>query len=87
MKIEEEIPQKEFRNACQKAAVNLLFISLQMSEIHAHFFKRHETAHRQFNALILHGQHPAPLSVSVIKGENCPNARLFFHKKKLFLIL
>lgn len=69
MKIEEEIRQPAFRNAYQKAVINLLFTSSWLVGKQAEFFKPFGITGQQFNILrILKGQHPKSISATVIKS-------------------
>lgn len=68
MKIEEEIQQRKFRSVYHKTAINLLFTSLRMGEVHAQFFKKYDLTIQQFSVLrILRVQYPTPLSARSIK--------------------
>ncbi|MFM8911547.1 MAG: MarR family winged helix-turn-helix transcriptional regulator [Flammeovirgaceae bacterium] len=69
MKIEEEIKQPKFRNAHQKAVVNLLYTANWLLDKNASFFKEFGITNQQFNILrILRGQHPNKISGSEIKS-------------------
>ena len=69
MKIEEEISQPKFRNARQKAVVNLIFTSNWLNNKQQEFFKPHGITAQQFNILrILKGQHPNSISATSIKS-------------------
>lgn len=69
MKIEEEIKQTRFRNAHQKAVINLLFTSHWLENKHSDFFKAFGITGSQFNILrILRGSHPEKISAAEIKS-------------------
>lgn len=69
MKIEEEIKQAKFRNAHQKAVINLLYTANWLLDKNASFFKGYAITNQQFNILrILRGQHPKKISGSEIKS-------------------
>jgi len=69
MKIEDEIQQSTFRNAYQKAVINLLFTSGWMTNKQQEFFKPYGITGQQFNILrILKGQHPKSISATAIKA-------------------
>jgi DNA-binding MarR family transcriptional regulator len=68
MKIEEEIKQPKFRDAYQKAVINLLFTANWMQSRNQEFFKDYGITAHQFNILrILKGQHPQSISATEIK--------------------
>jgi DNA-binding MarR family transcriptional regulator len=69
MKIEEEIKQPKFRDAYQKAVINLLFTANWMQNRNQEFFKDYGITAHQFNILrILKGQHPSSISATEIKS-------------------
>jgi DNA-binding MarR family transcriptional regulator len=69
MKIEEEIRQPTFRNAYQKAVINLIFTSSWLTGKQEEFFKPFGITGQQFNILrILKGQHPKSISATAIKS-------------------
>ncbi|MEQ8927656.1 MAG: MarR family transcriptional regulator [Fulvivirga sp.] len=69
MKFEEEIKQRKFRSAQQKATLNLLFTSNWLSNKHKDFFKEYGLTPQQYNVLrILRGQFPNSISTSDIKN-------------------
>src|SRR5688572_14068516 len=69
MKIEEEIKQPKFRDAWQKAVVNLLYTANWLQNKNQEFFKSYGITAQQFNILrILKGQHPASISATEIKS-------------------
>lgn len=69
MKIEDEIKQPKFNNACQKAVINLIFTTGWLQAKHQDFFKSAGITNQQFNILrILKGQHPKSISASEIKA-------------------
>ena len=69
MRIEDEIKQQKFRNAQQKAIINLLYTSSWLQSKHQEFFKPFNITAQQFNILrILKGQLPASTSATEIKS-------------------
>lgn len=69
MKIEEEIQQSKFRNAHQKAVVNLIYTTSWLQNKQLDFFKPFGITPQQFNILrILKGQHPKSISATEIKN-------------------
>jgi DNA-binding MarR family transcriptional regulator len=68
MKIEEEISQSRFRNAHQKAAVNLLYTANWIENKMRVILGPFDITTQQYNILrILRGSHPRGLSASDIK--------------------
>ena len=69
MKIEEAIKQPKFRNAQQKAVINLLYTTSWLQSKQQTFFKPFNITAQQFNILrILRGQLPASTSATEIKS-------------------
>jgi DNA-binding MarR family transcriptional regulator len=69
MKIEDEIKQKKFINAHQKAVINLVYTVNWMQDKHQKVFKSFNITAQQFNILrILKGQHPNSTSATEIKA-------------------
>lgn len=69
MKIEDEIKQKKFINAHQKAVINLVYTVNWMQDRHQKVFKSFNITAQQFNILrILKGQHPNSTSATEIKA-------------------
>jgi DNA-binding MarR family transcriptional regulator len=69
MKIEDEIKQPKFRNAHQKAVINLLYTANWLIDKNNSFFKSYRITNQQFNILrILRGQHPTKISGAEIKN-------------------
>jgi DNA-binding MarR family transcriptional regulator len=69
MKIEEEIKQKKFKSAEQKALINLIYTSNWLQAKQQDFFKSFGITGQQFNILrILRGQHPDSISATEIKS-------------------
>lgn len=67
-KIEEEIQQKKFKTAHQKAVINLIYTANWLQNKHQGFFKLYGITGQQFNILrILKGQHPKSISAKDIK--------------------
>jgi len=68
MELKKEIKQKQFINEWQKGIVNVIFTYNWLKErIKAHL-KPHGITMQQFNVLrILNGQHPKPISTSIIR--------------------
>ncbi len=68
MAIEDDIQQTQFRNAYQKAAINLLYTSSWLEGQQKGFFKQYGITNQQFNILrILRGQFPNKISGADIK--------------------
>lgn len=68
MEIEKAIKQTKFRNAFQKAAINLIYTSSWLEGQQKGFFKQHGITNQQFNILrILRGQFPNKISGADIK--------------------
>ena len=68
MKIEDEIQQKAFHSAHQKAVVNLIYTSNWLIGTHQKFLSVFGLTTQQFNILrILRGQHPNGVSATTIK--------------------
>ena len=68
MGIEQDIQQSRFRNAHQKAAVNLLFTGAWLRDKMKIIFDREDITAQQFNILrILRGSFPNPLSTLQIR--------------------
>ena len=69
MKIEDEIKQPKFRDAYQKAVINLLYTANWLQSKNQEFFKSYGITANQFNILrILKGQHPNSISATEIKS-------------------
>jgi len=69
MKIEDEIKQKKFISAHQKAVINLVYTVNWMQGEHQKVFKSFNITPQQFNILrILKGQHPNSTSATEIKA-------------------
>jgi DNA-binding MarR family transcriptional regulator len=69
MKIEDEIKQPRFRDAYQKAVINLLYTANWLQNKNQEFFKSYGITGSQFNILrILKGQHPGRISATEIKS-------------------
>ncbi len=68
MGIDKDIQQTIFRNAHQKAAINLIFTVGWMRDRTRQFFETHDITPQQFNILrILRGSFPQPLSTLQIR--------------------
>jgi DNA-binding MarR family transcriptional regulator len=68
MEIEKAIKQTKFRNAYQKAAINLIYTSGWLEGMQKSFFKQYGITNQQFNILrILRGQFPNKISGADIK--------------------
>ncbi len=68
MKLEDAIKQKYFRNEWQKATINLLYTHNWAESKVKEFLAPFELTPQQFNILrILRGQHPKPVTTSVIR--------------------
>jgi DNA-binding MarR family transcriptional regulator len=69
MGIESDIQQSKFRNARQKALINLIYTSNWLLTKQQHFLKPYGITTHQFNILrILRGQHPKSISGTAIKS-------------------
>ncbi|HEY8935537.1 MAG TPA: MarR family transcriptional regulator [Cyclobacteriaceae bacterium] len=69
MKIEEEIKQSKFRNAHQKAIINLIYTTNWLFTKQQDLIKPYGITWQQFNILrILRGQHPKSISGTEIKS-------------------
>jgi DNA-binding MarR family transcriptional regulator len=69
MTIEEEIKQPKFRNAHQKAVLNLIFTANWLTNRQRELFEPHGITGQQYNILrILRGQHPKRISGAEIKS-------------------
>lgn len=67
MQIEEAIQQKNFKNAYQKAIINLYYTTSWLQGKHATLFKEFGITPPQFNILrILRGQHPKPATINLL---------------------
>ncbi len=68
MGIEEDIQQQKFRNAHQKAAINLIYTLSWMKDRTKTIFETEDITSQQFNILrILRGSFPQPLSTLQIR--------------------
>ena len=68
MKLEEAIQQKKFQHEWQKATINILYTNNWLQQRIKATLKRHGITLQQFNVLrILRGQHPLPITTSVIR--------------------
>lgn len=69
MRIEDEIKQNKFKNANQKAIINLIYTVNWLQNIQQDLFKPFGITAQQFNILrILRGQHPKTISATEIKS-------------------
>lgn len=69
MTIEEEIKQPRFRNAHQKAVLNLIFTANWLANRKRELFEPYGITGQQYNILrILRGQHPKRISGAEIKS-------------------
>jgi DNA-binding MarR family transcriptional regulator len=69
MKIEEEISQPKFRNATQKALINVIFTSHWILDKQQSFFKPFGITSHLLNILrILRGQYPQGISGATLKA-------------------
>ncbi|WP_439879997.1 MarR family winged helix-turn-helix transcriptional regulator [Pontibacter sp. MBLB2868] len=67
MKIEDEIKQRSFKSAYQKANINLIYTSGWIQQQQAALFKPFGVTLPQFNILrILRGQYPEPATISLL---------------------
>lgn len=68
MSIEKDINQKNFKDAFQKAYINLMFTNNWMLNQTKSWFKEHGVTHQQYNVLrILRGSHPNCMNPGSIK--------------------
>ena len=68
MGIEKDISQARFRNAYQKASINLIFTVAWMRDKNKWIFEEEDITPQQFNILrILRGSFPSPLSTLQIR--------------------
>jgi len=68
MGIEKDINQQQFKNAKQKAVINLLFSYGWVIERIKRFLAKEDITHQQYNILrILRGSYPEPLSTLQIR--------------------
>jgi DNA-binding MarR family transcriptional regulator len=69
MRIEDEIIQPKFKNAMEKAVINLMFTYGWITDRQTQFFKPFDLTGQQYNILrILKGQHPKSISGTAIKA-------------------
>ncbi|RTQ46233.1 MarR family transcriptional regulator [Hymenobacter gummosus] len=67
MKLEDEIQQRAFKNAYQKAHLNVVFTAGWLQQRLAAAFKPYGLTLPQYNVLrILRGQHPKPATVNLL---------------------
>lgn len=68
MGIEKDISQAKFRNAFQKASINLIYTVAWMRDKNKYLFDQEDITPQQFNILrILRGSFPSPLSTLQIR--------------------
>jgi DNA-binding MarR family transcriptional regulator len=68
MKLEDEIQQKNFKNAKHRAMLNLLFTASWLQCMQSRFFKEYGLSQQQYNVLrILRGQKGQAISVNGIQ--------------------
>lgn len=68
MRLEEEIIQQKFDSDYHKAAVNIIYTSNWLMDIHSKVIKPYNITVQQFNILrILRGQYPAVVNLKLIK--------------------
>lgn len=68
-RIEEEIQQKKFKTAHQKAIINLIYTTNWLEHKQQKYFKPFSITGQQYNILrILKGQHPKSISATEIKS-------------------
>ncbi|MDN4164032.1 MarR family transcriptional regulator [Cytophagales bacterium LB-30] len=69
MRIEEEIKQKKFKSPYHKAALNVLFTASWINGKNNALLKPYSISPQQYNVMrILRGQHPKPVSVTMIQA-------------------
>ena len=65
--IGEEIKQKKFNSAIEKAVINMVFTTNWLNLRNSQLFKKYGISLQQFNVLrILRGQHPTPVTINLI---------------------
>lgn len=68
MKLEEAIQQKRFSHEWQKATLNIIYTSNWLEERIKKSLKKYGVTLQQYNVLrILRGQHPNPITTSIIR--------------------
>ena len=68
MKLEDEIVQKNFDSVYHKAAVNIIYTSNWLANIHSEALRPYNLTIQQFNILrILRGQYPRVVNLKLIK--------------------
>jgi len=68
MRLEEEIVQQNFDSDYHKAAVNIIYTSNWLTDIHSKTIKPYNITIQQFNILrILRGQYPKVVNLKLIK--------------------
>lgn len=66
--LEQDIGQRQFTSAHQKALINLMYTNNHVVDQMNQVFKQFDISRQQYNVLrILRGQSPDPLSINVIK--------------------
>ena len=69
MKLEEEIEQKNFDSDYHKAAINIIYTSNWLTDIHTKAIKPYNLTIQQFNILrILRGKYPEVVNLKLIKA-------------------
>lgn len=67
MSIDEDIKQKEFKSAYNKALINIIYTNGWLSQQHQEMFKDFGLTTPQFNIMrILRGQYPNPSTVNLL---------------------
>lgn len=67
MSIDEDIKQREFKSAYNKALINIIYTHGWINQEHQEMFKSFGLTTPQFNILrILRGQHPHPSTVNLL---------------------
>ncbi|MEO1518620.1 MAG: MarR family transcriptional regulator [Bacteroidota bacterium] len=67
MKLEDSIQQKKFGSEYEKLAINILFSSSWLNQMHSEVLRPYNISWQQFNILrILRGMHPKPATVKLL---------------------
>ncbi|MEM9917598.1 MAG: MarR family transcriptional regulator [Bacteroidota bacterium] len=67
MKLEDSIKQKKFKSEYEKLAINILYSSSWLSQLHVEVLKPYNISWQQFNILrILRGMNPEPATVKLL---------------------
>ena len=68
MKLEQEIKQKKFKSEIHKLAVNIIYTHSWLNSYQTKVLGKYNITTQQYNILrILRGQHPNPVTISLLK--------------------